>query len=434
MTTVLFIPNYLGGGFGHIGRCIALAQTFHKRGDEVVFAINGPHIKTVLEAGFNTEIIFNPRSSSSASKQGPAYIYVPGMSYQIIRDGFDNRYIVKSTLNEIVNIIKKVKPDILVGDGYALTYIAGKMTGVPVVQFVKSAVHPEAKHMVWWEKEPEGLLMPDVRPVFNPILEKLKLPEISNRAEELLAGDLLLLPSIPVLDPMDPLPLNTFYIGPIIRFNTISKSLPQWLVDIDKEKPVVYVTVGGAAGSAGSNEFFRVVIKAFESNDWTIILSTGGKIDPQSFDGVPSHIRVVRWAPGAETIARSNLVVFHGGYTRMEILMNGLTSVVIPFHSEQEYYGRIMEQAGVAKLINYSDDPYQRVERRWKGGRRWIKARSFSVHYKQKITLSPGKLRSVTEDCLFSNKMRRQAQFLKSELMSYGGCETAVDMIKNKLI
>jgi MGT family glycosyltransferase len=430
VTTILFLPNYLGGGFGHIGRCIALAQAFHKRGDEVSFAINGPHVKTVSEVGFATHILSTPRCSSS-NRQGPAYIYVPELSYQIVRDGFDNYQVVKTAIREVLNIIMKTKPDILIGDGYALTYIVGRLAGIPVVQFVKSAVHPDAKAMVWWEEEPEGLLVPDIRPVFNPILEKLKLPQISKRALELFSGDLLLLPSIPVLDPMDPFPSNTFYIGPIIRTLPTSNSSPQWLTDLSREKPVVYVTVGGAAGSSGLREFFQIAVKAFEAVDWQIVLSTGGKIDPQALDPVPEHIKIVRWAPGTETIARSDLVVFHGGYTRMEILMHGLPSVVIPFHSEQEYYGRVMEQAGVSRLIHYSDEPYQRAMGRWKGGNRWLRTHSFSIHVKKKITLLPEILRSAAEQCLYSKNMRHKAERLKSELKSYGGCDKAVDLIKD---
>jgi UDP:flavonoid glycosyltransferase YjiC (YdhE family) len=428
----LFLPNYLGGGFGHIARCVALAEAFRLRGCTATFAINGPHAKLVEEAGFEVHRISRPKIAEGKGR-GPAYVYVPGMAYQIVRDGFDNQHEVKSALRDVMKVVEMTKPDMLVGDGYPITWLTGKKAGLPVIQFVKSAVHPESSPMVWWERPPEGLIVPDVRPVFGPCLKGLGLPKMTGGAEELLRGDLLLLPSIPALDPMDPLPPNTHYVGPIIRPVDGARPLPFWWSSLKEDKPVVYVTAGGAAAHGGSSPFFDTVLKAFLVADWRVIISTGGKVDPATLGSVPPHIRVVRWVPGPEMIARSDLVVFHGGYTRMEILIQGLPSVVVPFHSEQEYYGRILETLGVATVLHYSDDPYECLPYTWKGGNRWLKSEKYTVHAKRRGTMSPEALRSAVDQCLHSRAMRERAQALKVELESYGGCNAAVDLIASKL-
>ena len=430
--TALFLPSYLGGGFGHIARCIALAQAFDRRGGRSIFAMNGPHLKAVAEAGFNVHVLSIP-TVVQGQASGPAYIYVPGMAYQIVRDGFDNQSRVKGALNELVKIIEKTMPDILISDGYPITWMAGKKTGIPVVQFVKSVVHPMAKRMVWWEEDPQGMIVPDVRPVFNPVLEHLGLPQITRGAEELLQGDLLIIPSIPVLDPMDPVPPNTHYVGPIVRSNDGTRSMPEWFSSLSNDKPVVFVTVGGAAGHGGSSQFFDVVLEAFRDSNFQIVVSTGGKIDPEVFGSVPDHIRMVRWVPGTEMIARSDLVVFHGGYTRMEVLMQGLPSVVIPFHSEQEYYGRVMEKAGVAVVVHYSNEPYQRFLRHWKGGNRWMKSNDFTIHVRPRITMQPEALRAAINQCLNNETIKLRTQTLQKELASYEVCDKAIDLIKSRL-
>lgn len=431
--TALFLPSYLGGGFGHIGRCLSLAQVFNQECGRSIFAMNGPHLRVVKEAGFNVHILSTPQVVKGQTN-GPAYIYVPGMEYQIVRDGFDNQARVKGALNEIENIINKTMPDILIGDGYPITWMAGKKTGIPVVQFVKSAVHPMGKRLVWWEEDPKDMIFPDIRPVFNPVLERLGLPHILKDAEELLQGDLLIVPSIPILDPMEPIPPNTHYVGAIVRSNDETRSIPEWFSSLGGHKPVIFVTVGGAAGHGGTSHFFKVVIEAFRDCDYKVVVSTGGKVDPESIRPLPDHIKIVRWVPGADMIARSDLVIFHGGYTRMEILMQGLPSIVIPFHSEQEYYGRVMEKAGVAVVVNYSNDPYQRLLKRWKGGNRWIKSHHFTIHVRPKMTMKPEDLRAAVSNCLNDKSFRIRAQSLQKELVSYGACRKAIDLLKSKLL
>jgi spore coat polysaccharide biosynthesis predicted glycosyltransferase SpsG len=49
---LLFLPNYLGGGFGHIGRCLALAEKARERNFQCAFFLNGPHIEKILQLVF----------------------------------------------------------------------------------------------------------------------------------------------------------------------------------------------------------------------------------------------------------------------------------------------------------------------------------------------------------------------------------------------
>jgi UDP:flavonoid glycosyltransferase YjiC (YdhE family) len=132
-------------------------------------------------------------------------------------------------------------------------------------------------------------------------------------------------------------------------------------------------------------------------------------------------------------IAASDLVVFHGGYTRMEILAAGLPSVVIPFHSEQEYYGRVMEKARVALVLPYSEGPYQCVASKWKGGSRWLRLRRFTVCLRVRMTLTPDALAASVARCLGDESMRRAALDLKAQIEASGGCDAALDLMEKTL-
>jgi UDP:flavonoid glycosyltransferase YjiC (YdhE family) len=430
MKRILFIPNYLGGGFGHIGRCIALAEEFRLRGGYAAFVVNGPHSHTVSSAGFNIFTIKTPPVASPGSS-GAAYIYVPGMNYQIVRDGFDRPGVVKHALDEALAIIQKTRPDVIVGDGHPLTMLAGKSSGIPVVQLVKSAVHPHPEKLVWWENQPEGLVQPDPRPVFNPVLKKNGLQEIS-RAEELLDGDLLIIPSIPELDPMTPLPPRTHYTGAIIRQVSNTGNSPDWMRSLDEKRPVVYITVGGAASHSGGNTFYKVMADAFGGSDYQIIISAGGKEITGLAGDMPGNVRIVKWVPGIEMISRSSIVIHHGGYTRMEILSQGKPSIVVPFHSEQEYYGRILEKAGVAKLVHYSTQPYVKNDADWKGGG-IIGSRKYTVHVRPHMTLTSEQIRKAVDDVMCDGLMKNKALSIKSILTGMNGPGRAIDLIINNI-
>jgi len=428
---VLFFPNYLGGGFGHIGRCVALADELRRRGGTAIFAMNGPHVRSITSAGFEVKILKKPAMERSGSG-GPAYLYIPNMNYQIVRDGFDSAGSVKESLTEAVSIAQTIKPDVIVGDGHPITNLLGKKMGLPIVQIVKSAVHPNPEKLAWWEKEPAGIIQPDPGPVFNPVLNKIGMRGVS-RAEELLDGDLLLLPSIPELDPMKILPPKTYYTGAIVRKDVDSVDTPDWMRRLDEVRPVIYVTIGGAASHSGGGEFFNVIIGAFGDGRYQVVVSAGGK-DIVEKSELPENIYMVKWVPGIRMISRSSLVIHHGGYTRLEILSLGRPGIVIPFHSEQEYYGRILEQAGVAKLLHYSSQPYVRVERKWRGGGFRFGSRKFTLHYRPEMTLTQKQLRNTVDEIFKDMQMNYSVKTIQEKLNRINGPECALNTIEKFLL
>ncbi|MDY7042516.1 MAG: hypothetical protein SVX38_16815, partial [Chloroflexota bacterium] len=191
-----FFPSYLGSGFGHVGRCLALADELLARGWEVAFALSGPHLARVRAAGYPVYEPRKPFRPRTETREGPAFTIFSDMNYQLVRDGFRNSRVVRATVKEGLRFVDRFQPDVLIGDTWPLTSVMGRRAGLPVVQIIKSVVHPAQPGLIWWERLPPGLRSPDPRPVFNPVLRRWGLPEIT-RAEDLLGGDLLLVPSIP---------------------------------------------------------------------------------------------------------------------------------------------------------------------------------------------------------------------------------------------
>jgi UDP:flavonoid glycosyltransferase YjiC (YdhE family) len=209
--------------------------------------------------------------------------------------------------------------------------------------------------------------------------------------------------------------------------------VPEWFNQLDKTKPIIYVTVGGAAGHDGAGDFFRIVAEGLSDVNAQIIVSTGGKLDPAEIPFKSPNIRWERWVPTQKMLDYCDLIVFHGGYgTRMQVVEKGLPSIVIPFHSEQEYSGRQLVASNAAKLLHYSTSPYTCITAKWRGGK-LLKRSPYTVQFRLDATLEPEQLSEVVEDALNNPKLRDGVKALQEELKPYGGCEQAIDLISQRL-
>lgn len=425
MPTALFFPSYLGSGFGHVSRCLALADELKARGWHTCFAVAGVHAEKVRQTGHK---VFEPRRPfrpKARAEEGPAFSIFSDMNYQIARDRFHSPRIVRASVRETMRRMKRIKPDVLIGDTWPLTSIVGRLSGLPVVQIIKSVVHPAAPRLIWWQDVPEGLVSPDPSPVFNPVLRRYGLPEIQ-RAEDLLDGDLFLVPSIPELDPLpvDDLDCRTHYVGALARTNPQATEPPVWLHALNAGRPLVYVTIGGGAGPVGGRQFFAAVDEALDGTDWRGVVSTSAKFAPSELPPPPPNVRLESWVPGAAVIDRADVVLFHGGYgTTMETVRYGTPSVVVPFHSEQEANGRRLEASGAARVLLPSQEPPQIVPGRWKGG-------PFTTLVQRCSDLTASALRQAIAAVLEDERYAQNAQRLSRDLSQYGGPGQAADLIE----
>ena len=423
MPRVLFFPSYLGSGFGHVGRCLALVGELAARGWVVAFALSGPHLARVRAVGYPVYEPKKPFRPRPETREGPAFTIFSDMNFQLVRDGFRNPRVVRATVEEGLRFVDRFRPDVLVGDTWPLTSVLGRRAGLPVVQIIKSIVHPAQPNLIWWEQPPAGLVSPDPRPVFNPVLRRWGLPEIT-RAEDLLTGDLLLMPSIPELDPLPPGLPDTHYVGALIATAGSSAQEPPWFTDLDASRPLLYVTIGGGAGPVGSRRFFALVAEAFADSAWQVIVSTGTRFSPANLPTPPPNVRFEPWVPGLAVIARSDVVMFHGGYgTTMECVHCGVPSVVVPFHSEQESNGRRLEASGAGLVLLPSSAPPRPVPGRWAGGR-------FVTLVRPSSDLTALRLRQAVEEVWSQATYRQNAERLRDELACYSGPAQAAELIE----
>jgi len=434
---ILFFPSDIGGGFGHISRCLALAHEAVRRGNTCAFVLNTYKYEKIIKRQFLT---FSPRNrlytaqikaflgriiSGYYRQTPPLFTEISGLSYQVVRDGFSSEVYITKNISRYLGIVKTFKPDVIIGDLNLLAGMLAEKAGIPLFQIIRYAFHPKTANLLWWKNKPEGMVSPDVLTIFNPLMSKMGLNSIS-RAEDLLRGNYYIIPSIPEIEPI-PEDSNTKFVGEL----TVSKKnieTPSWFHELKDDLPLVYITVGGGAGPVGNNKFFQTVADAFSGKPVQVVVSTSTKFNLKELPGSTGNVRFFNWVPGKLLISKADLVIFHGGYgTMMEIVSCGKPSITIPFQTEQEGNGRRLEYLEVGRVIKLSKEKPRRIDFNRAHG-------AYNLFIQESYDLTPEELYAEAEKMLGDDKYGNNAKALQSKIAMYDGRRQAMDLIEDKLL
>ncbi len=129
-------------------------------------------------------------------------------------------------------------------------------------------------------------------------------------------------------------------VGPVSRFRDDASASgdetePRWLAPGDA--PLVYATFGSVAASF---PFFpallRATLMALGELPVRVLVSVGERTDPAGLGRLPDNVRVERWVPQAQVLARAAAMVCHGGFgTVLGGLYAGVPMVLAPMFADQ---------------------------------------------------------------------------------------------------
>ncbi len=148
--------------------------------------------------------------------------------------------------------------------------------------------------------------------------------------------------------PRSGLPPTFHYTGPFV--DEAARPGVEFPWDQLDGRPVVYASVGTTLKSEPA--IFRLAAEACDGLDLQLVISLGGRRDPEMFAGLPGDPVVVREAPQLELIKRADVVITHGGLnTALETLMEGKPMIVIPKFFDQPAVAAHLEWLGVAEAL-----------------------------------------------------------------------------------
>ncbi len=337
---VILFP--LGWLLAHVGRLVEIGKVLRARGHEVIFAGDDPA---------------HPRSKLSfAQIEGFPLRYAkePDHPYawdRYVRHGwkhtawdllhFERWAPLDAILEGHVELIRREKPDLIVGDGTISVSTAGHITGVPAAGVMNAYAGRFAQPGTLYHaliRAGDAVLLSRVR---NRVYRKYGVRPAD--ALSLLKSTPMVSPDLPGLYPAPSGWRHWHVCGPII--SEPPASLPEWYDELDDGTPNVYVTMG----STGLlDEFLRRTAPALGKLPYRFLVTTAGQVEPETMRALPSNFRVATYGPGSKLLEKSRALIFHGGNGSMyQALAQGVPMVALPLHLEQQLCANIAASMGV---------------------------------------------------------------------------------------
>ncbi|MFM2312491.1 MAG: hypothetical protein RLZZ04_1767 [Cyanobacteriota bacterium] len=118
-------------------------------------------------------------------------------------------------------------------------------------------------------------------------------------------------------------------------------------------KPLIYASMGTLQNR--QDYVFRTIAEACANLDAQLVISLGGRLDPEALPNLPGNPLVVKYAPQLELLQKASLNITHAGLnTTLESLSYGVPIVAIPITDDQPGVAARIAWTGVGELVKLS--------------------------------------------------------------------------------
>lgn len=120
------------------------------------------------------------------------------------------------------------------------------------------------------------------------------------------------------------------FIGPSIS----ARNNDEQQVFSNSNSPLIYISLGSMLNN--SKRFYKRCIKAFKSENVSVIMSIGKKVDIEDLGKIPPNIKIYPYVPQLQVLKNADLFITHGGMNSVnEALHFGVPMVVLPLATDQ---------------------------------------------------------------------------------------------------
>ena len=333
----------------HAARPIVLANSLEGLGHEIVMACDDRYSRFTANQTWQTLPLRSIRSQRflrSLAWGSPVYD-LPTL----------RRYVA-----EDIDLIERVKPDLIVGDFRLSLSVSARLVGIPYATITNAYWSPYCRDSSFpLPVLPFTRFLPlsIAQSIFN-IARRTAFglhcrPLNRLRAEHGLSqfgrdlrlaytdADYTLYADAPAMFPVERLPPHHRFLGPILWSPPVST--PYWWHDLPTDKPIVYVTLG----SSGSPKVMRMVIDALADQPVTVIASTAGAPIPQTLS---QNVYVADYLPGIEAAERASVVICNGGSpTSQQALACGVPVLGIASNMDQFMNMAAVVRSGAGEVV-----------------------------------------------------------------------------------
>jgi len=343
---ILFMPE--GSILAHVGRTIAIARALPTEAVSICFAASGEHAWRLHALGWPVhEVCTRPRKELLGRLR-------KGSS------AFDTEWLRRYVQDEL-RLLAEIRPDVVVGDFRPTLGISAELLHIPYVCVTNApwtrclAVALEPPHSWLPTKVCGQRLLRALRPLieervfawyarpFNHVRRLLGLPQQHDVRDCMCSRELNLVADAPELfPPISPLPPAFRFIGPILW--EPDEPLPEWLSEVDRTRPVVYVTMGSTGPSDQIHELAQHLVEMGTQ----VICTTASA----GTTGWPRDIYAIPYGPGRSLCEVADVVVCHAGSgTIYQALSRGKPAVGVPEFHDQELNMQRITAAGLGLAV-----------------------------------------------------------------------------------
>lgn len=335
-----FFPNSFV--LAHVTRLVEVAKVLRERGHKVHFCGESPdHPRSKMKAACHEGFEHIP-----VKEYYFPYFWDRFMKYGALVTTWDilNHQRTHCKIDEVldaqVQLIKRDRPDIVVGDGTMGLSTAAHIANVPAGLIINAY---NAKFLA-----PSSPTMPFMRlfdavhlsRIRKRVFKKHNCPPIS--ALKLVLDTPMIAPDLIDFGGRNGQFPNMRLVGPIPY--SAPDGLPSWYGELKDGTPTVYITMGS---TGRLDAFLRKYYDALSKTHYRFVVTTAGQVNDETIAMAPKNFRFADFAPGDKILEHAAALIYHGGTgTMYQALIAGVPMLAFPFHLEQLHASSMVEKEG----------------------------------------------------------------------------------------
>jgi UDP:flavonoid glycosyltransferase YjiC (YdhE family) len=333
-----------GIGFGHVGRCIPIAQHLAKEGFEILFSTYSEGFELARREGFPCRRA--PSIGFAVKSDG-------GVDFRTttVNPGpFISSYTVLRQIAFELMTMRAFRPKVVISDSRVSTIVAAKLLKIPCITILNQfrITIPAKKRFVRLAKLADFGILALIGRIWT-------------------LSDWVLIPDFPLpyTISIGNLRIPKRYLEKVFLMGPILPTYPEDLPDaedlrkklmVDPGHPLIFAPISGPTKER--EPLVRLLKDAFASfpEDYEVVMSLGNVGSSESMILKGGCFRVYSWIENRfEYLKACDLVVSRAGHgTVSQTMVYGKPSILIPTpdHTEQLQNAMRLEEMGIAKVIS----------------------------------------------------------------------------------
>lgn len=333
----------------HLTRCIALANNLYTTGKyNITIAADNRYDEVIGSVPFQRIPLNSITSQYFAKKlaQGlPIY----------------NAQTLTNYVHEDLKIIDKINPDFIIGDFRLSLAISSRIKKIPYATITNAYWSPYANISYPIPEMPltkifgvtlAQKIFDRVRPfvfklhtlAINKVCKKFRLPAIGDDLREAYTqADHTLYADLESLIPMQPLPDNHVFIGPLLW--SAKAPLPDWWESLPLDKPIIFISLG----SSGDYSLLPILLSTLSKMAVTVICITAQKT---CIENNYENVFISDFLPADMVVKKADIVITNGGSPMAyQCIAENKYIIGLPSNLDQYLMMNIVDKANYGQLI-----------------------------------------------------------------------------------